>query len=222
MPIKAVRPESSVFLKTVDRQPHGIVHLLGTGKQFKTGTYAQLFEVCSHLRTRPKAFVGVPDVSFLPEELNARVCDTIYDVLPGEIAVIDDVARMHPSRGASDPMLTRYLGTISHKDILVILTGQCSLNYDIAFHRDQSVVFLHKYMDYHGIRAERPHVALHCLMGDKEITRWASTLDVWRGFFTYIPDFQEVLYMPDPAPWYDERLSHSLRDVTVQPKGGKV
>ena len=206
--LETYRP--SRFLQVLDTMSHGLVHLIGDGKHYKTGTYAQWFEVCPTLRTRPKAFIGLPDVSFLPAYLNARVIPSIKYLRPGEVGVLDDVTRLYPSR-VKNPELQEVIPQISHNGNLIITTGQNSQNRDIGFDRDQTVYDCHKFMSSKNITNERPESQLHCYVGSSQINRFSEYLGCYKGYLTYIPDFEEVLYLPEPAPWYDERLSHALR-----------
>ena len=211
----------SDFLRDLDRMRHGIVLIVGSGKTYKTGTYVQFYEHCPTLRRRRKSFVGMSDVSHIPAELNAHPCASMFDIAVGDNGIMDDLAIWFPSRDKNIG-LQRVMGTISHQDKLIFGTCQNTSNVDLALFRDQRCIIIHKWMDPHGIVFERSDLQTYQNIANRKIKEASKRYGLHPIFFSYIPDYSELLCMPAVPAWYDERHSHALRYVRFTSKGEVV
>lgn len=212
---------SSSILAYIDGMDHGVIDIVGRGKTFKSGTLYSLFEYCPRLMARSKAFYRFPDVSVFPEHLRAYSVDHFDDVIPGSILIIEDANRVFPSRNSSrNPELQEFMGLISHKDILVILTVQNTNNTDIAFFRDQDIVTIHKLMNPSAIANERPELQAHCLYANLVIDSVSKALNVTHHYVSYVPRWSDkVLVMDRPPAYYGPEISHALRNYSIRSKG---
>lgn len=210
----------------IDSMRHGVVVFLGSGKTFKSGTMYSLLDYCPHLRGRRKAFYDFPIGlgGLFPSSMKAYEVHDVWDIEPDSIAVFEDANRLFGSRSSSrDTTIPEWLGVISHKDILVMLTVQNTANTDQAFFRDQDVVVVHKRMSPDGIRYERPEFQASCEWANVIIDDTARELGVDWHMISYVPRFGERLIVDGIVPdWYGERQSHALRDYRpVKDKGAR-
>jgi len=201
-------------LSYLDSMAHGVVPIVGSGKQYKSGTMYALLSVLPSLRARKKAFYKFPAVRELfPSFVRGYPVDNLWDVEPGSILVIEDANRVFPSRASSKVVdLQEFLGVISHKDILVFVTVQNTSNTDLAFFRDQDIVFLHKRMSPVGIQYEREELQHHCSIANIIIETTAQRENVNPLMVTYVPRFASTIVIDDPPSWYGFAQSHALRD----------
>jgi len=201
-------------LSYIDSMNHGVVPIVGSGKQFKSGTMYQLLSALPSLRNRKKAFFKFPAVRELfPSFMRGYPVDNLWDVEPDSILVIEDANRVFPSRSSSKVAdLQEFLGVISHKDILIFLTVQNTSNTDMAFFRDQDILFLHKRMSPVGIQYEREELQHHCSVGNIIIENTAIKEGVNPLFVTYVPRFASTIILDEPPDWYGYAQSHALRD----------
>lgn len=206
-------------LSYINGMSHGVVPIVGSGKQFKSGTMYDLLSTLPSLCSRKKAFYKFPSVRELfPSFMKGYPVDNLWDVEPDSILVIEDANRVFPSRASSKATdLQEFLGVISHKDILIFLTIQNTSNTDMAFFRDQDIVFLHKRMDLVGIQYEREELQHHCSIGNIIIENTALIEGVNPLYVTYVPRFASTIILDNPPSWYGFIQSHALRNY--DPRG---
>ena len=206
--------KESPTLTEINGLGYGHIPFGGIGKSGKTMNAHGLIEACPDLRSRPKAFYGLPDVSIFPTDYQAYSVSSLDDIEPGSIAFLDDVARLFPSRDSRDTTLQRFMGLISHKDILIISTVQSFKNADVSFYKDQTVIPMMKVFSPFGILFEREEFVLFCEAANQLIPEFERTLNVDRHLLVFCPLCPEVLAI-GPPPWYDFRHSHSMRNAKV-------
>lgn len=201
-------------LEYINNMNHGVVSLLGSGKTFKSGTMYTLLDSLPKLKKRKKAFFKFPSVDelFKDADLNVYSVNDLWDVEPDSILIIEDANRVFPSRSSSKTAdLQEFLGVISHKDILIFLTVQNTSNTDIAFFRDQDVIFLHKKMNLTAIKYEREEFRMNCTWSNVLIDQTAKKHNIEPLFISYVST-GELIYLPNVPTWYNETISHALRD----------
>ena len=200
-------------INAINEMPHGVIAILGSGKTFKSGTLYSLFDYCPCLMSRRKAFYKFPSVDNLfPYSLKSYTVNDFDDVDPDSICVIEDANRVFPSRSsARTSELQEWMGIISHKDILVMLTVQNTSNTDLAFFRDQNVVMLHKKMNPTAISYERDEFKVNCQRANLLIDQYSAQYNVPYHYVSYLPDFDQVLILDKPPSWYGYDQSHALR-----------
>ncbi|MDY0237013.1 MAG: hypothetical protein RBR71_13390 [Gudongella sp.] len=213
-----MRVKDSLTLHALNGMDYGSVPFIGTGKTFKTGTMFSIIEKCPDLYSRPKAFYNYPDVSIFPADYQAYAVDSLDDIIPGSILIGEDANRIWPSRQTKDSTLQRFMGVISHKDILAMFTLQNTSNVDQCIFRDQRVVNIHKPTDLISLAYERDEFRPYCQLASDLIPRYAEASAVDWHYVSFVPVFSEILIM-DPAPWYGYVHSHGLRDVRILDKG---
>lgn len=204
----------------INNMPHGVVAILGSGKTFKSGTLYSLLDYCPNLMSRKKAFYEFPSVEKLfPASLKAYVVEDLDDVEPDSICIIEDANRVYPSRSSARTLdLQKWMGLISHKDILVMLTVQNTSNTDLAFFRDQDVIMVHKKMNPTAILYERDEFKVNCQRANILIDNYAAEYGLTYHYLSYLPDFDQVLILDNPPKWYGYDQSHALRDYKLHNK----
>ena len=211
----------SPTLTEVNALSYGHIPFGGRGKSGKTLNMHGMICSCPDLRSRPKAFYGLPDVSIFPEDYQAYSVSDLDEVDPGSIVILDDVVRLFPSRDSKDLTLQRFMGVISHKDILVISTFQSFKNADQCLFRDQTIIPLLKIFSLFGLAFEREEFVDYCRAGNELIPQFERSLGIDYHLLVFSPLFLEILSIKPPK-WYDERHSHSLRNVAIlEGMGGK-
>lgn len=210
--------DRSEFLRTVDTWDFGVLMFIGRGKSFKTGSYVQLFDYCPRLQARPKAFVGIPSIDHIPSRLNPCLRQSLLDLQVGEAGIMDDFSIHYASRD-KNLELQRITALISHKDNLLIGTCQNTSNVDQCIFRDQRNILAFKLTDPLAIKYERTEIQPYCQLANKRIKAKAKETGLNVFLFTFIPLFDELLYLPDVPEWYDKRHSHAHRDTKVNAKG---
>lgn len=207
-------------LDYINNMPHGVIAIVGSGKTFKSGTLYSLLEYCPEFKSRRKAFYKFPYVTKLfPKELLGYSVDDYDDVEPDSICIIEDANRIFPSRASSKSVdLQEFLGLISHKDILIMLTIQNTSNTDVAFFRDQDTVMIHKKMNTIAIQYEREEFKINCERGNYLIDQIADAQQMPVHYVSYLPRFGEVLVLDHPPSWYGYDQSHALRDYRIHNK----
>ena len=209
---------SDCCIDYINEMPHGVIAILGSGKTFKSGTLYSLLDYCPGLMARKKAFYKFPNVKELfPSSLKSYTVDDLDDVEPDSICIIEDANRVYPSRGsASKSDLQEWMGIISHKDILVMLTVQNTSNTDLAFFRDQNFIMLHKKMNATAISYEREEFRVNCQRANLLIDQYSALHNVPYHYVTYLPDFDEILILDHPPEWYGYDQSHALRYYKIR------
>lgn len=205
----------SRFLTEYPNMEYVSLDIVGSVKEYKTGTIWQLLWFLDDVKKAKKVFVGDYDISFLPKELNCHVVPSILDIPTHCYAILDDMSFKFPSR-KKDITIQQVVSLLGQKHIKPIQSSQTKQNKDVAWERDIVTIDIHKYMDPHSIMQERPEFQLRSWIANAKITEIANHWGIWRGFLSYVPYYGEVLYLPDPCPIYDERLSHALMNVDLR------
>lgn len=198
-------------LTAVSQMEHGVIPFLGSGKQGKSCALHTLADIC--FPGRKKVLVELSDMDISMFRGYDKVSD-LNDVPPGSVAVIEDVARTFNSRtSASKSLLQEFVGVISHKDIVIMLSVQSMADVDVAFLRSQNVMYCHKYMHPDDIGFERPELKSQQTFANLRI-RQASEEHPEIDFraFSYFPRFDEVVALP-VVPWWNYECSHFLREA---------
>lgn len=213
---------SSPTLDYLSKMDYGVVSIVGSGKTFKSGTMYSLFEYVPELDRRQKAFLNFTGLEHFPDGFGYAV-DDYWDTEPGSILIIEDANRLFPSRAsARSSDLQEFLGIISHKDILVFLTVQNTANTDMAFFRDQDMITIHKRMSEAALSYERPEIASQAAESNVYMADYCRRTGADFHLVSYVPRFNEILYLDTPPVWYGWKQSHALRDYRPAPavKGG--
>ena len=210
-------------LDYINGMPHGVVAILGSGKTFKSGTLYTLLDSCPGLKSRPIAFYKFPNVKELfPFETQYSIED-FDDVEPDSICVVEDANRIFPSRSSSKfADIQEWMGIISHKDILLMLTLQNTSNVDLAFFRDQDVVLIHKKMHDVAVRNEREEFQLSCQMANILIDECSNAYNVPYHYISYVPKFNHLMILDHPPVWHGYEQSHALRDYKIKKEKKEV
>jgi len=203
-------------LAYINNMRYGVVSFIGRGKSGKSMHMYSLLSVCPKLINRPKAMYRFPLVDLFPDEFNCYSVEHFDDVKNGSVLIIEDINRIFPSRKSYDPELQEYLGIISHKNVLIMTTGQNTASGDMAFYRDQDLVTVHKLMDPLGIEFERREFSGYCETANSVINEVSEMSGIHHVFISYIPRFHQSLILDEPPEWYGYDISHALRDVKVR------
>lgn len=201
-------------LEYISNMNHGVIIAVGSGKQGKSCTLHSVLGVTHPMR--PVCILDSMDYDIGMFPKNYRLVHNPDHVAPGSICIIEDVNRMFHSRGSSkDATLQKWLGVISHKDILLAITTQSMAATDIEFLRSQDSVVLHKYMHEEDLNYERPEFRDHQAVADDWIMS-ARVLrpDLHPNSWTFFPRFAECVSV-QAAPWWGYEHSHMLREVNV-------
>jgi len=209
--------KKSSVLTALDGYSYGSVPFIGKGKSFKTGTMYSIIEACPDLYSRPKAFYDFPSVNIFPEDYQAYSVSSFDDIVPGSIAIFEDANRLFASRDGkskANMCLQKFMGVISHKDILAMFTIQNTANVDQCIFRDQEVVNIHKMSDQIGLAYERDEFRGFCQDAISLIPMFAESVGVDWHYVSYVPSFEEILII-DPPKWYGFKHSHALRNYKI-------
>ena len=202
----------SPTLRYLEGMNYGVIPIVGSGKTFKSGTLYSLFEYVSSFRRRDKAFLRFSGLEHFPPGYGYRV-DDIWDCEPDSILVVEDANRLFPSRAsARSSDLQEFLGIISHKDIVIVLTIQNTANSDVAWFRDQDSVSIYKRMNPASVVFERPEIASYCADANAYMGDFCKATGADWHLVSYVPRFHEVMYLDTPPEWYGWAQSHALRD----------
>jgi len=209
-------------LDYLDGLDAAVILIVGSGKMFKTGTMFSLLNACPTLGNRLKALYKYP----VPEKLLERMfppwknsiykADTLQDVLPESVLIIDDLSRMLGSRGSgANKDLQENQPEISHKSVVEIGTVQNLSNADIALFRDQDLIRIYKYSRADAISFERPEFMKDSLTANYQIARAVNVLkergqEINQLYLSWIPRFHRLIYL-DPPNWYGRAHTHVLR-----------
>ena len=212
---------SSPTLDYLSDMSYGVVSIVGSGKTFKSGTMYSLFEYVPELRKRKKMFLHFSGLELFPEDYGIPISD-IWDAEPDSILIVEDANRLYPSRSSSRSSdLQEFLGIISHKDILIFLTVQNTANTDMAWFRDQDSITIYKRMYAASVIYERPEIASFAADANVYINDYCSRTGADFHLVSYVPRFNEILYLRDPPSWYGWDQSHALRNYRPQPSSSK-
>lgn len=204
-------------LDYINNMKHGVIPIIGSGKTFKSGTLYSLLDACPSFADRPIAFFKFPDVDKLFPYANQYTVEDFDDIEPDSICVIEDANRVLPSRSSfKQSTLQEYIGMISHKDILIMLTIQNSASSDLALFRDQDIVRVYKLMSADAINFERPEWRIDVAFAN-HFTREKCKLGYDRYYLSYLPKFASFIYLK-PPDWYEYKQSHALRNYKMKDK----
>ena len=146
----------SRLLDELSTMPHGIIGISASGKQGKSALAFAIACMTPGIRDRPRYLfeTAQADLGCFP---GFECITDLDDAPPGSVVVIEDLGRIFAARGsAQNAVLPRWLGVISHKNIIVIFTIQNLSDADIALFRSQNFIELHKIMHDEDIEFERP------------------------------------------------------------------
>jgi hypothetical protein len=208
--------ESST-LRELNRMNYGSVPFIGQGKSGKTLSMYAFIEACPDLIFRPKAFFDFPDVTMFPDYFAAYPVSSFDDIIPGSIAIFEDANRLFSSRdfrGSKSVDLQKFMGVISHKDILCMFTIQNTANIDQCIFRDQRVLNVHKQTDTIGLCYEREEFKGYCQQANIVLPSFASGYGRPIELLSYVPMYSEVVDVIPPE-WYGKRQSCALRDYKI-------
>ena len=204
--------EAVEYIRNMD---HGVIVAVGSGKQGKSASLHSLINEC--WPNRPVYILDPTDldVNIFP---GYRKVSTPGKVPVGCIVIIEDVNRVFPSRGSGkDSTLQKWLGTISHKSIVVCITTQSMAATDMEFLRSQDTVVMHKYMHSEDLSFERPEFKTNQAVANSWIDRMAEERpDVERRTWCFFPRFNEMVGIK-LVYWWSRKHSHMLRYVNVCP-----
>jgi hypothetical protein len=141
---------------------------------------------------------------------------SLNDIPNGSVVFFEDAARLFPSRNSNqEKVLQQWIGTISHKDIIIIVTIQNTSDIDIELFRSQNTIFCHKMMYDEDIDYERDERVSYQLAANTIIRGYQYMFPgVDQRAWTYIARYNEVLGLPVPE-WWGRQHSHMLALVRV-------
>ena len=193
---------------------HGLLVFVGSGKEGKSCSSHSLCEIlypdclkCIYDPERQLKECPFPGYILVHE----------LDEIPnGAIVFMEDFSRLFGSRGSgNNKEAQEWLGTISHKDIIVVITVQNTAGMDMEFFRSQNAILCLKKMHEEDVNFERVEHMEVQRAANRILEQCAianPTLD--RRAFIYIPRYHEVIVVPVP-PWWGYQHSHMLREVKV-------
>ena len=140
----------------------------------------------------------------------------VDDIPPEAVVLIEDLGRIFHSRGSGNSTeLPRWLGIISHKNIIVVFTIQNFSDADISLFRSQNFIELHKIMHDEDLSFEREEFRENQNVANIMIRRYAlEHPDIPMASMVFSPRYSEVSAWPLVSWWTDE-CAHFLRDAKV-------
>ena len=193
---------------------NGVIVFVGSGRSGKSSACHALLEyiqpdrkVC-FLDDRPVDLSAWPD--------NYTYAKNFDDIPLGSFALVEDAARVFHSRGSSkDTDLQRFMGVISHKSIILVVTIQNTSNLDLAILRDQDTVLVHKRIHEEDLQFERPEFRSLAALANGYInlaSEQEPSMDIrcWNFFGRW----NEVIGL-DPPRWWSDRNSRCFRKVKI-------
>lgn len=197
----------------ISQMEHGVLVVVGSGKQGKSCSLHSLIAMC--FPDRPKCIMDplFYDVRMFP---GYRHASEPGDVRIGSVCIIEDVNRVFNSRGSSrNQLLQEWLGIISHKSILVAITTQSMAGTDMEFLRSQDAIAIHKRMHSEDIAFERPEFATNQVMANEWISRACIRHpQVEPRAWCFLPRFNECVSIPK-VNWWGYANSHMLRGARI-------
>jgi len=208
--------KDSLTLTEFNDMDFGSVPFIGRGKSGKSLAMYSFLEACPEQRSRPKAFYRFPPEVFqkFPSDYQAYAVNSFDEVLPGSIVILEDAARLFPSRSTKGLELQQIMGVASHNDLLILSTVQTLANVDQCLLRDQRVLLICKLFDWFGISFERDELKELEYEADIIIKDIAERYGVDYHLISYCPEFSEALIAPPPG-WYGYEISHALRGLKI-------
>ena len=199
----------------INSMEHGLIISSGSGKTGKSTALHSLAETIPSLRSRKKVFYDAVkfDASIYP---GYRLVHTLDDIPPGSLCFIEDMIRLFASRGSSrNSTLPEWLGLISHKDIIVMISTQNYSDLDKAILRSQKVVSIHSYMYENDLPFERDEIRLQQALANLEIAHHiAAHPDIDPRAFKFCPEYNETFALDVPS-WWSKKHSKMFREVAV-------
>ena len=198
------------YIRTME---HGIIAMVGSGKQGKSCSLHSLIGICFPHREKVILDDSGVDVSVFPGYTKAS---KVSDIPLDSVVIIEDVNRVFHSRGSSrDPTLQKWLGVISHKGNVVCFTTQSLAGTDLEFLRSQDSIVVHKRMHQEDLNFERPEFRDEQVFANEWIDS-ASADNRGRDIrsWCFFPRFNECVSIPKVS-WWDDRHSRMFRSVRL-------
>ena len=198
------------YIRTME---HGIIAMVGSGKQGKSCSLHSLIGICFPNREKVILDDSGADVSVFPDYTKAS---KVSDIPLDSVVIIEDVNRVFHSRGSSrDPTLQKWLGVISHKGNVVCFTTQSLAGTDLEFLRSQDSIIVHKRMHQEDLNFERPEFRDEQVFANEWIDS-ASADNRGRDIrsWCFFPRFNECVSIPKVS-WWDDRHSRMFRGVRL-------
>ena len=207
-------PESRL-LNELSTMRHGIIGICASGKQGKSALAHTIVNCVPNLASRPHYLYETPEVDLrmFPGYILTHDVD---DIPPEAVVLIEDLGRIFHSRGSGNSTeLPRWLGIISHKNIIVVFTIQNFSDADISLFRSQNFIELHKIMHDEDLSFEREEFRENQNVANIMIRRYAlEHPDIPMASMVFSPRYSEVSAWPLVSWWTDE-CAHFLRDAKV-------
>ena len=205
--------KESKALAHISDMEHGVIAVVGSGKQGKSASLHSLISLCQPDRKVTMLDPMEIDMSIFPDSY--RHAKSIKDVDVGDIVVIEDVNRVFHSRGSGkDATLQRWLGIISHRSNLVCFTSQSLAATDLEFMRSQDTVIVNKYMHPTDLVFERESMVPTQTVANEWIDIASKDSKADRRSWCFFPNWNELISIP-LVDWWGFRHSHMLRDVVL-------
>ena len=207
-------PESRL-LNELSTMRHGIIGICASGKQGKSALAHTIVNCVPNLASRPHYLYETAEVDLrmFPGYILTHDVD---DIPPEAVVLIEDLGRIFHSRGSGNSTeLPRWLGIISHKNIIVVFTIQNFSDADISLFRSQNFIELHKIMHDEDLSFEREEFRENQNVANIMIRRYAlEHPDIPMASMVFSPRYSEVSAWPLVSWWTDE-CAHFLRDARV-------
>ena len=209
-------PETaSRLLNELMSMRHGIIGICASGKQGKSALAHTIVNMVPNFAARPHYLYETAevDLSMFP---GYHLVHDVDEIPPGSVVLIEDLGRIFHSRGSGNSSeLPRWLGIISHKDIVVVFTIQNFSDADIALFRSQNFIELHKIMHDEDLGFEREEFRENQNVANIMIRRFAlEHPDVPMVSMVFSPRYSEVTAWP-LVDWWTDECAHFLRDAKV-------
>ena len=207
-------PESRL-LNELSTMRHGIIGICASGKQGKSALAHTIVNCVPNLASRPHYLYETAEVDLrmFPGYILTHDVD---DIPPEAVVLIEDLGRIFHSRGSGNSTeFPRWLGIISHKNIIVVFTIQNFSDADISLFRSQNFIELHKIMHDEDLSFEREEFRENQNVANIMIRRYAlEHPDIPMASMVFSPRYSEVSAWPLVSWWTDE-CAHFLRDAKV-------
>lgn len=207
-------PESRL-LSELSMMRHGIIGICASGKQGKSALAHTIVNCVPNLASRPHYLYETAEVDLrmFPGYILTHDVD---EIPPGSVVLIEDLGRIFHSRGSGNSAeLPKWLGIISHKDIVVVFTIQNFSDADIALFRSQNFIELHKVMFDEDLNFEREEFRENQNVANIMIRRFAvEHPEVPMISMVFSPRHSEVTAWP-LVSWWNDECAHFLRDAKV-------
>lgn len=207
------RLQQSRLLSELCSLRHGIIGICASGKMGKSALAHTLAAMVYPDRVKYLYETAQVDLSMFPGYIRI---DSVDDAEPGSVVLIEDLGRLFHARGSGqDASLPRWLGIISHKNIIVIFTIQNFSDADIALFRSQNFIELHKLMHDEDLQFERDEFREKQLTANLMIRRFSlENPEIPIASMVFSPRYSEVTAWP-LVPWWSDECAHFLRDAKV-------